>query len=86
MQVVTPHCCEEMTQAAFRPGAVEDAARDAEARLVVYVPHFREYGLPIYDGGSSYLLIKYCPWCGTRLPVSTADEYFDAHFKSRYES
>jgi len=29
-----------------------------------------EYGLRIHDGGSSYVVIGYCPWCGTRLPIS----------------
>ena len=26
-----------------------------------------DYGLFIHDGGSSYVEIAYCPWCGTRL-------------------
>jgi hypothetical protein len=26
------------------------------------------YGLPIHDGGSSYIEIRFCPWCGSRLP------------------
>lgn len=25
------------------------------------------YGLPIHDGGGSYISISFCPWCGTRL-------------------
>jgi hypothetical protein len=27
----------------------------------------RDYGLPIHDGGSSYIAIRFCPWCGSRL-------------------
>lgn len=25
------------------------------------------YGLPIHDGGSSYIEIKHCPWCGSKV-------------------
>ena len=25
------------------------------------------FGLPIHDGGNSYILINYCPWCGSKL-------------------
>lgn len=25
------------------------------------------YGLIIHDGGSSYISIEFCPWCGTAL-------------------
>jgi hypothetical protein len=27
-----------------------------------------EYGLFVHDGGSSFITINYCPWCGTKLP------------------
>jgi hypothetical protein len=26
-----------------------------------------EYGIPIHDGGGSYITIDYCPWCGAKL-------------------
>ena len=26
-----------------------------------------QYGIPIHDGGSSYIRIDYCPWCGADL-------------------
>jgi len=26
-----------------------------------------EYGIPIRDGGSSIVIIQYCPWCGMPL-------------------
>ena len=25
------------------------------------------YGIPVRDGGSSYIQISHCPWCGTQL-------------------
>lgn len=44
---------------------------------IVYVAKLREYGLPVLDGGSSYILITHCPWCGSQLPSSLRDEWFD---------
>ncbi|MDP5210232.1 hypothetical protein [Microbulbifer sp. 2205BS26-8] len=44
---------------------------------VIYIPKFREYGISILDGGSSFLKIVFCPWCGTKLPLSLRDKWFD---------
>ena len=60
----TEHCCSDMEMMIN------------EERSVVYVPKFREYGFPILDGGSSFLIMKYCPWCGRTLPTSLRSEYF----------
>ena len=60
----TEHCCSDMEMMIN------------EERSVVYVPKFREYGFPILDGGSSFLIMKYCPWCGRKLPTSLRSEYF----------
>ena len=27
------------------------------------------YGIPIHDGGTSYITIDFCPWCGIKLVV-----------------
>jgi hypothetical protein len=48
-----------------------------EARSVIYIPKFREYGIVILDGGSSMKRINYCPWCGTQLPSPLRDEWFE---------
>jgi hypothetical protein len=45
---------------------------------IVYVPKFREYGIPVSDGGSSFVTLWFCPWCGARLPQSLRDEWFEA--------
>lgn len=59
------HCCENMEHAIS-----EDIA-------LRYIGKFREYGLPILDGGSSMQEIHYCPWCGDVLPPSLRDSWFD---------
>lgn len=31
----------------------------------------------ILDGGSSYVRLQYCPWCGVALSTSLRDRWFD---------
>ncbi|MCP2342173.1 hypothetical protein FHU30_007565 [Actinomadura rupiterrae] len=45
--------------------------------LVTYSERFDEYGLIIHDGGSAVSSISFCPWCGTKLPQSWRDVWFD---------
>lgn len=45
---------------------------------LVYSSKFREFGLAYADGGSSFLLIAFCPFCGEQLPGSLRDEWFDS--------
>lgn len=44
--------------------------------LIHYSSKFREYGLIIHDGGSSFVVIQFCPFCGSRLPMSLRDQWF----------
>lgn len=45
--------------------------------LIFYSTRFDEYGIIIHDGGASFSRISYCPWCGTKLPNSKRDLWFD---------
>lgn len=47
-----------------------------EDASLIYVPKFREYGIRVLDGGSSFIAIRFCPWCGKKLPASLRDEWF----------
>ena len=71
-------CCSDMRNALTN--TCEQHAGDAFAcgdMLVTYSPTFDEYSLVVHDGGASSVLIKFCPWCGTRLPASRRDAWFD---------
>jgi hypothetical protein len=57
---------------------------DCPDRVMVYIPKFDEYGIPVRDGGSSMLVISFCPWCGKKLPPSKRDRYFDTLTKLGY--
>jgi hypothetical protein len=66
-----PHAC---------PG-LDEHLSDSDAPLdpdypLVYVDTYREYGIRIFDGGTSYLQIHFCPFCGATLPPSLRDEWF----------
>lgn len=43
-------CCSEMKKAV-----------QGSEMPVIYIPKFREFGIRILDGGSSYLELKFCP-------------------------
>jgi hypothetical protein len=45
--------------------------------LIDYSEVFDEYGLIVHDGGCSSLDIKFCPFCGAKLPESKRDLWFD---------
>ncbi len=71
------HCCAEMTAAlAFDCVQHTDPFDCADTVLVFHEP-FGEYGIPIRDGGQSYLLISHCPFCAAALPESGRDAWFD---------
>lgn len=44
---------------------------------LIYVDMYREYGLEYRDGGSSFQLINFRPWCGAKLPCSLREEWFN---------
>jgi hypothetical protein len=58
-------CCEQMQ------GAIDDGETG-----ISYTPKFDEFGLAVRDGGSSYITLNFCPWCGHKLPTSRRDEWF----------
>lgn len=44
---------------------------------IIYIRKFDEYGLKIWDGGSSSIVLDFCPWCGDKLPTSKRDQWFE---------
>jgi hypothetical protein len=60
-----PHACDGMAL------ALEDPRVPLE-----YLPEYREYGLRV-AGSPAFQIIEHCPWCGSALPPSLRDEYFD---------
>ncbi len=46
---------------------------DCADHLIYYSKKRKTYGIIIHDGGSSMISIKYCPWCGSKLPEEPDD-------------
>ena len=51
---------------------------EQEDRIVYHWPKQREYLIPVHDGGASGIVMRFCPWCGTRLPDSRRDDADEA--------
>lgn len=63
------HCCKEITENIERPEVA-----------IAYDDKFREYGIAILDGGTAQQRIQFCPWCGSSLPESLREDWFDLIF------
>lgn len=56
------YCCLEMAYHLAFPGDRNDVDQIIDRFLAN-----KKFGIPIHDGGSSHIEIKFCPWCGTEL-------------------
>ncbi|HEX6507101.1 MAG TPA: hypothetical protein VF221_05660 [Chloroflexota bacterium] len=75
------YCCHAMKQQIEYRCPTHPNPFDCPDNAVVYVQRFDEYGLPIRNGpngqAQSYLVFSHCPWCGSALPESKRDRYFE---------
>jgi hypothetical protein len=60
------YCCGVMAAELERECSDHADAFDCPDHIVYYSKQLAEYGILIHDGGSSYSVIHYCPWCGTK--------------------
>lgn len=71
------YCCETMNKQINHKCDQHSDPFDCPDNLMFYSPKFDEFGIIIHDGGPSYSLIAFCPWCGIKLPSSKRDLWFD---------
>jgi len=64
------HCCEAMRYELDQRCEQHSQQFDCADTLIYRSEELAESGIIIHDGGSSYSVIHYCPWCGTKLPES----------------
>ncbi|WP_243578462.1 DUF6980 family protein [Shewanella xiamenensis] len=76
------HCCEQMKS--FINNKCDHHVEECAVHLINYSDKFDEYGLIIHDGGTSSITINFCPWCGSRLPTSRREQWFDELGKLGY--
>lgn len=67
------HCCERMNRDLGERCDQHPDRFDCADALIHYVEEAGIYGLIVHDGGSSYVRIAYCPWCGSPLGPSDED-------------
>ncbi|HTN46576.1 MAG TPA: hypothetical protein VL098_09530 [Flavipsychrobacter sp.] len=69
---VGKHCCLEMKYHLIEYHKEKQELKNNSEYInydsvIVYDKSQKYYGIPIHDGGSSYIKIKHCPWCGTQI-------------------
>ena len=61
------YCCEMMkSNIEFSCKTCKDEFECPDT-LMVRNKKNNEIGIIIHDGGTSYIKINYCPWCGTKI-------------------
>jgi hypothetical protein len=70
------YCCEDMKRNVEYKDEVQDEF-DCPNNLITYVSNADEYGIIFHDGGTAYMRIRYCPWCGAKLPESKRSLRFE---------
>jgi|GEM_PF-1574122 len=66
------HCCVEMEYHLLESTRAKEVLKEDPEYInydavITWDKSRRLYGIPIHDGGSSYIRIKYCPWCGKNI-------------------
>ena len=64
---IKPQCCLKMKYYLTFDKRTKEINPDAIIRVSGKT---NDYGIPIHDGGSSFIKIDYCPWCGKALKGS----------------
>ena len=63
-------CCSEMEEHATRQcdaeGGVHADRLDCPDTVIHRYDH-GDFGIPIHDGGHSFIVVHNCPWCGASL-------------------
>nr|CAS02732.1 putative integron gene cassette protein [uncultured bacterium] len=71
------HRCEQMNRQVEHSCPTCHGESPCPDRLVSFDDVFNEYGLVVHDGGTSSVEILFCPWCGSQLPLSQRNEWFE---------
>ncbi len=61
------YCCDDMKRHIETKFEVHKNPFDCPDSLIHFSKKGQDYGLIIHDGGSSFISINYCPWCGKKL-------------------
>lgn len=83
------YCCNRMKEEVEHKCELHKDRFECPDCLISYDERVDEYGIIIHDGGTSYIPIKYCPWCGKKLPESKEELWLkllkDMGFEEPYD-
>jgi len=65
----TEPCCEMMGEHLNRKCEQHPDLYDCPDVVITGPPEQSKWGLPIHDGGHSFISIQFCPFCGKKLPT-----------------
>ncbi|MDT0449446.1 DUF6980 family protein [Streptomyces hesseae] len=74
---MTNHCCQAMNSHVNVLCGEHSDVYACPDTLIGFSAKFQEYGLIVHDGGTSSIIIEFCPWCGRCLPESQRERWFD---------
>lgn len=61
------YCCEDMGEHINQKCHIHKDPFECPDKLIHYNEKDDEFGIIIHDGGHSYIVIDFCPWCGSIL-------------------
>jgi hypothetical protein len=61
------HCCEAMARFAEPAPCEEHDQFECPDNLIYYSEEHGRYGIIVHDGGTSFVTLNFCPWCGTGI-------------------
>ena len=62
-------CCDLLEEHLNKTCGQHESPHDCDT-VIVGPPVMKRWGLPVHDGGHSYIQIKFCPFCGSALMSS----------------
>ena len=71
------HCCQSMQRQVESICVQHKHRNECPDAIIEYSEQFNEYGVVVHDGGTSSIAITFCPWCGTKLPSSLRNRWFE---------
>ncbi len=63
------YCCQKLKEKVEYICDKHPDPFDCPDNLIYYSNSLNVYGLIVHDGGSSFIQIDFCPFCGTKLNI-----------------
>jgi hypothetical protein len=61
------YCCIDMAYHIIEDKKEKESGKTNYDCVITHHKKGKSFGIPIHDGGASFIRIKYCPWCGKKL-------------------